>query len=225
MQVTLYVHTNLSNGKRYVGITAQKPESRWRKGRGYQRCALFYNAIQKYGWDGFSHEVIAVFDNMKDASDAEKSLIAEFKSNNDLYGYNLEAGGHDKGEIAMSTREKLRILGRRKHDAESVEKSAAAHRGLRHTDETRRKMSASQKAFWQTEEGRELARKRSTKVSKRVFCVTDDGEKITFDSIANAAKRVGVDASNISRACSGASSKCANMIWGYEMFPCGRCEK
>lgn len=221
MEVILYVHTNLSNGKRYVGITTQKPENRWRKGRGYQKCVLFYNAIQKYGWDGFSHDIVAVFDNMKEASNAEKNLIAELKSNNDAYGYNLEAGGHDKGEVAVSTREKLRILGRRKHDVKSIEKSAAAHRGLKHTDETKRKMSTSQKAFWQTEEGQEIARKRSGKISKRVFCVSADGEKITFDSITEAARCVGVSASNISRACSGTSAKCANMMWGYEMFPCG----
>lgn len=53
----VYCHTNLQNGKRYIGITKQDPERRWRNGDGYKNGA-FHNAIMKYGWGGFRHEVL-----------------------------------------------------------------------------------------------------------------------------------------------------------------------
>lgn len=55
----VYKHTNQINGKSYVGITCQKPEYRWgTDGQGYKECPFFWNAIQKYGWNNFSHEII-----------------------------------------------------------------------------------------------------------------------------------------------------------------------
>ena len=53
----VYVHT-APNGKRYVGITRQKLNRRWRYGEGYKRCVYFYKAIKKYGWDNITHQVL-----------------------------------------------------------------------------------------------------------------------------------------------------------------------
>lgn len=46
----LYMHI-CPNGKKYVGITIQEPNQRWRDGKGYCKNKHFYNAILKYGWD------------------------------------------------------------------------------------------------------------------------------------------------------------------------------
>lgn len=56
----VYKHTNLVNGKVYIGITSRLPEKRWgRNGCNYRSNHHFYNAILKYGWDsGFSHEIL-----------------------------------------------------------------------------------------------------------------------------------------------------------------------
>ena len=36
------------NGKRYIGLTGQEPESRWKNGEGY-KGQLVYKPIKKYG--------------------------------------------------------------------------------------------------------------------------------------------------------------------------------
>ena len=56
----VYKHVSPS-GKLYIGITSQKPELRWNYGRNYKENPYFYNAIQKYGWDSFQHEIL--YDN------------------------------------------------------------------------------------------------------------------------------------------------------------------
>jgi hypothetical protein len=54
----LYCHTNKTNGKKYIGISLQKPSVRWKQGRGYKGSSKFYSAIQKYEWVGFTHEIL-----------------------------------------------------------------------------------------------------------------------------------------------------------------------
>ena len=55
----VYQHINKINGKRYIGITKQNPESRWgTDGANYKSSPYFYSAIQKYGCDNFSHDIL-----------------------------------------------------------------------------------------------------------------------------------------------------------------------
>lgn len=88
----VYVHISPSI-KYYVGITCQRPESRWRYGKGYEYNTYFTRAINKYGWDNFQHEVIASNLTEEEAKNFEKLLIKKLKSNNQKYGYNLTEGG------------------------------------------------------------------------------------------------------------------------------------
>ena len=55
---TVYIHTCNVNQKSYVGITSKPPNIRWKNGEGY-KTQVFYRAIQKYGWDNFTHKIIA----------------------------------------------------------------------------------------------------------------------------------------------------------------------
>lgn len=43
---TVYIHTNKTNQKRYVGITSQDTERRWKNGWGYYTQIIFYRAIK-----------------------------------------------------------------------------------------------------------------------------------------------------------------------------------
>ena len=90
----VYKHTNLINGKVYIGITGRPPESRWGKGGyGYRENPYFWNAIQKYGWDNFRHEIMYDGLTREQALLLEERTIAEYNSSCADYGYNLTLGG------------------------------------------------------------------------------------------------------------------------------------
>lgn len=92
---TVYVHTSPS-GKMYVGITKLKPEKRWRvDGKGYFNSANihFINAIKFYGFDNFTHDIVASNLTKTEAENMEKLLIKKLKTQDRRYGYNIAAGG------------------------------------------------------------------------------------------------------------------------------------
>ena len=90
----VYCHTNRVNGKKYVGITSRRPEARWGKnGICYKHSSHFYNAIQKFGWDNFEHNVLFEGMSREEAENKEIELIAEWNLGNKKFGYNLLKGG------------------------------------------------------------------------------------------------------------------------------------
>lgn len=92
MVYSVYMHTSPS-GKRYIGITKQKPEQRWGKGRNYKSNSYFTSAIEKYGWDNFTHEILFQVDSLEKAKELEIQLIAQYRSDEREYGYNITKGG------------------------------------------------------------------------------------------------------------------------------------
>jgi group I intron endonuclease len=88
----IYKHTHKQSGKGYIGLTNninkrdkahQSPKS---------GCSSFKNAVQKYGWDAFSHEVLLEHLTLDEANLKEQEYI---NTHNTLspYGYNLTSGG------------------------------------------------------------------------------------------------------------------------------------
>lgn len=102
---TVYMHTNKINGKRYIGITCNKPEDRWgSEGAGYLRKQpngkysqpLFARAILKYGWESF--ETTLLFEGLSEAEAKSKEieLIASYHTYSkdpECWGYNNTPGG------------------------------------------------------------------------------------------------------------------------------------
>lgn len=106
---TVYKHT-APNGKCYIGMTRQVPEDRWQNGLGYRTQTRFYRAIVKYGWCNFQHEIVGNNLSLEQAEDLERRLIAEYRSWDKDYGYNIERGGNCRKEISPETREKLQRI-------------------------------------------------------------------------------------------------------------------
>lgn len=106
----VYMHINRINNKIYVGQTkyGYNPNKRWRDGDGYNGCTYFYQAIQKYGWDNFDHEIIASNLTEYEANSFEEMLIQQLKTSDAEYGYNLKSGGqnHSWSEISILKRVK-----------------------------------------------------------------------------------------------------------------------
>lgn len=89
----VYIHTNLLNRKKYIGITCRPPEVRWNHGRGYYSNSYFWRAIEKDGWDNFSHEIVAEGLIQRDAHQLEVELIQFYKTTDSNFGYNHSCGG------------------------------------------------------------------------------------------------------------------------------------
>lgn len=157
----VYKHTTPS-GKVYIGITRTTLERRCgSNGRNYSKNILFYRAIQKYGWQNIKHEIL--FDGLtkEQATTKEVELIAEYQSNNSLYGYNISVGGEsgNAGIIASEeTRKKMSLahIGNpsntgKKLSEETRQKLSIARKGNKNmlgkklSEETRKKMSEAQK--------------------------------------------------------------------------------
>lgn len=89
----VYIHINKINNKKYVGITKKSPKKRWSKGIGYKQNIHFWNAIQKYGWDSFTHLIIRNNLPKACACTLEKILIKVYDTTNPNKGYNNSEGG------------------------------------------------------------------------------------------------------------------------------------
>lgn len=146
----VYVHTNKINGKRYFGLTCQKkPENRWHGGSAYKQSKHFWNAIQKYGWNNFDHEILASKLTQKEAEDMEQKLIDENKTYDPEYGYNIRYGGGSHGRMPKEIVQKLA-------DERRGEKNPFY--GIPRTDEVKRKISEKNK-------GRKFSKEQLKKMS------------------------------------------------------------
>lgn len=97
----VYKHTNKKNNKSYVGITkfGNNPEKRWGKnGEGYllkingkYTQKKFADAINKYSWCGFEHEILKNNLTLIEAIFEEKLNIKKYDCINN--GYNTLEGG------------------------------------------------------------------------------------------------------------------------------------
>ena len=138
---TVYMHVNKTNGKRYIGITSQKPEIRWKNGLGYKRQRRFYNAILHYGWDNFEHLILSNGLTKKEAEAEEERLISLYSSNDLRFGYNIENGGVIH-KLTAAQKEHLRQINTgRKHTAETRRKISESHIGASTVWLTGRKQS------------------------------------------------------------------------------------
>lgn len=191
----LYCHTNLINNKKYFGITGRLPEKRWgNNGCNYKRNEHFYSAIQKYGWDNFSHEVLFTNLSQADASKLEQEYISKYNTINPKYGYNNTSGGEINYYFSDETKQKMSEAASkrvftdewRKHLSESRKGRESWNKGVSPSAEIRAKLSRASTGRYHTEKSKKLMQEKSW--NKKA--VTIDGQ--VFISIQECAKYLGV---------------------------------
>lgn len=177
----IYKHTNKINNKSYIGKTTN-PKHRWENnGSKYQTCPYFWNAIKKYGWDGFEHSILEDNLTQEQADSKEKEYIQIYNTLSPN-GYNLASGGTGGNVwISKSEEEKARYAEQQRLETLS--------RGL----EWHQKLSQSQLKNWNDNQSRreklsQRMKGRGNPSAKRCLCV--ETGKI-YDSYADAAEDCG----------------------------------
>lgn len=241
----VYKHTNRSNGKVYIGITSQKPRDRWDSGWGYQKNKHFWDAIQKYGWDNFDHEILFSDLSPEEAFAKEQELILEFDSRDYRKGYNCSSGG-ECGAVGCSG-ERHHMYGKH-HTPEARAKISAARIGIPWSEEHReacmsgypaeRRREAALRTIagynkgkiWDAESNRKRAesnrgQKRSKTTRERLSEVhkvpivqyTVHGEFVReWDCGKTAAEALSIQAGHISKVCKNQRKTAGGFVWRYK---------
>ena len=198
---TVYKHTSPS-GKIYIGITSLPVERRWQDGKNYKSSIIFYNAIRKYGWENIKHEILFTELTRDQAEQIEIQLIAQYKSNNSKYGYNIEEGGH-VAKMSAETRAKLSKAHLGKH----------YKKRRNHTEEEKKAISQKLKGRTSPMKNRHWTEEQRAKVGTPIIC-KNTGE--TFYSISEASRQTGCDKANIMRVLKGEYKQTGGMSFGYK---------
>lgn len=88
----VYCLTNSITNEKYIGTTKQKMYDRFKAGKGYKPTTKINLAIEKYGWENFTHKILCETNSKYIAGEMEKYYIQEFDTINN--GYNYQSGGY-----------------------------------------------------------------------------------------------------------------------------------
>ena len=190
MGYTVYLRTNLINGKQYVGQTSNigKRNSDWRYlGQKYANYYLTEERL-KYGFNNFETTILAEVDTQEEAWKLEKKYIKELCT---IYpnGYNFADGG-------------------------------AGAKGVKHTEEAKRKISEGHKGtkhhYYGKKQPKELVEKRVKKISKPINQFTLDGLFVrAWYSAMDIERELGFYHSCIAACCKGKIKQTYGYIWKY----------
>lgn len=209
MSFIVYMFTNKTNYKCYIGIT-QDLKERCQAHKKAKCNTYFHKAIKKYGYDNF------YFDVLDDSSKSRLELkekeiywISYFKDNG-IELYNLTSGGDGRCSgfmVSKETREKLSIASKgKKRSEEHKKKISEANTGNKHcvgrkySDETKEKMSIASKKRMNNDEIKKelsnkmkgntfnLGRKHSEETKQKI----SESNKVTKNS-----KRKNIEAENV----------------------------
>ena len=209
-EYSVYINTNKINGKVYIGITKQKPQRRWQNGYGYEGT-YFGNAIKKYGWESFDHNVIVTNISKEKACEIEQNLIVLYNANDRDYGYNIAKGGqtcdcltgkcgvehpnHERVKmIDPETGEVLRIFGAQ---SEAARELGISRKGITKACQG---LSATYKGYVWEYADKEYCKKENpgvgrydhSKIRKQIIVESADGERQEFVCAKEASAAFGI---------------------------------
>jgi len=184
VQAQVYLVSNKLNGKQYVGQTIN-PHLPIGHGR------IMKSAYKLHGKDNFDYEPLCTsIENRATLNAIERFWIAVLDTVVPN-GYNIELGGSEgstwteerrrKHSLALTGRIHRRPLGsksgakgkkwseeNKRKLSEVLKGRASVNKGIKHTEETKAKMSASQKAHWAKVESPNKSRKHSEETKAKM---------------------------------------------------------
>ena len=173
----VYITTNLVNGKRYIGQKQFDSErGNWRNYFG--SGVALKNAIKKYGKENFKKNIVSFAFSQEELNKQEQFLINFLDAVNSDNYYNLSNGQYDSPWNSFSDEKKKEIIKKVKDNSfwntateeekklmkEKIKKCGELNPffGKKHTDETKKKISNSNKgktvgeknaSFWKGKKG------------------------------------------------------------------------
>ena len=108
----VYKHTTPS-GKSYIGITTKS--IRERIYGGYKHNLFMRRAIEKYGWENITTEILADSATPEEASLLEAYYIESLETKDHTKGYNIEDGGVKRSSYSEETRKKISEAAKKRH--------------------------------------------------------------------------------------------------------------
>jgi len=108
----VYKHTTPS-GKSYIGITSKCLRERIHSG--YTKNRYITRAINKYGWDNITTEILAENVTPMEASLLETYYIESLETKDRSKGYNIEDGGISKKRVSEETIRKISEAAKKRH--------------------------------------------------------------------------------------------------------------
>lgn len=145
----VYKITNLVNNKFYIGAHKQKFVDPYKCDNYWSSSDYVHDSIKKHGIENFKRETIEVCKSWKEALKREIYWIAELKSNicryPDSLGMNRNDGGWGGDEVSGNGKGKDHPNYGRKHTEESKQKMSESQKGKIISEETKAKISKANK--------------------------------------------------------------------------------
>ena len=142
------VYKNISpSGKYYIDQTSRTIEIRWREicrynfkhSRQKDSNPHLFNAIQKYGEDTWTHELLGSVDNSIDCDTLEIGYIALLKAQDSKFGYNKAKGGNKPpkqfGTPSIEHRQKISIA------LKGIKRGPSSRKGIHLSEKTKERIS------------------------------------------------------------------------------------
>ena len=190
MKYTIYLRTNLINGKQYVGQTSniKRRDYKFYNLKNFYANEYLTEERNKYGLENFKTELLEETDSREKAWDLEEKYIKEFDTKYPN-GYNFSNGGPGTNGFKASE--------------ETRKKISQKLSGLKRTDEFKKKISESLT--------------NNAKISKKVNQFDLDGNLIKVWESTKEAGRNGFDQSRIAELCRGSKRRKTHkgFIWKY----------
>lgn len=167
-----------------VYIGVTKNTIQQRRDNGYQHNKELRETIRETGWKNIDVKILEESLTEEEAFERERYYIYLYNSTDKERGYNISPGGK------------------------------ATYRGLKHTQEYKRRMSDLYKGKTFSDETLKRMKKCHEKERKPVMRTLPTGEEVFYESLAKAAEAVNGFKSNISRACS-TKKKYKDSMWRF----------